>query len=248
MPRPPRYNEIGTYHIINRGVERRDIFLSEQDYDHFLALVSDLCSKYGVIVHTFCLMRNHYHLLIETVTDNLSDAIKHLNVNYSKYFNTTYSRNGHLWQGRFKSFPIIDETQFWTVAKYIERNPIAAAITSSIEGYPHQSYQLIQNPSHPFLHLLESSRIHNMGIREYGEFIDTPLQTEWIKSVYKINRVNKDTTDKIHLERPIATFFDIEGDRNTKIRNAYSYGYNQSDIANFLGLSRMSVNQIIRSK
>lgn len=247
MPRPPRYNQIGIYHVINRGVERRDIFLSEQDFLQFMALLSDLNHKYGTVLHAFCLMNNHYHLLIETVTENLSEALKHLNVNYSKYFNATYNRNGHLWQGRFKSYPILDETQFWTVAKYIERNPIVSGLVDSTESYPYQSYPIVCHASHPFFYLLESSRIHDMGVHQYGEFIDTPLQNEWIKSVYNVHRVNKDTTDKMHLEKPLIAFFDLDGSRNDKIRAAYRYGYTQSAIADFLGLARMSISKILRS-
>jgi len=248
MPRPPRYNEIGIYHVINRGVERRDIFLDQHDYEKFMAYIGDLVTKYGVIIHAYCLMSNHYHLLLETVSDNLSDALKYLNVNYSKYFNQTYQRTGHLWQGRFKSYPIQDETQFWTVAKYIERNPIAAEIVNEINGYPYQSFRTAFQSDHSFNFITEESKILSMGFSEYSEYLDTPLQSEWIKMVYKIHRVNKNTVDKIYLERPISTFFESDRDRDDKIRDAYTYGYTQSDIAEFLSLSRMCINKVIRAK
>lgn len=80
MPRPPRYNEIGIYHVINRGVERRDVFIEQRDYEQFMAYLGDLITKYGVIIHAYCLMSNHYHILLDTVSDNLSDALKYLNV------------------------------------------------------------------------------------------------------------------------------------------------------------------------
>ncbi|ADR34763.1 hypothetical protein Sulku_2103 [Sulfuricurvum kujiense DSM 16994] len=246
MPRPPRYNEIGTYHVINRGVERREVFLDQRDYDQFMAYLGDLVTKYGIQFHAYCLMNNHYHLLLETVSDNLSDALKYLNVNYSKYFNQTYQRTGHLWQGRFKSFPIHDETQFWTVAKYIERNPIAAGIVKNINEYPYHSYQIVSQSSHTFSYIIDQSKIHTMQDSEYSEFIDTPLQNEILKSIYKMHRINKDTTDKKYLHKPISTFFDQKGERNEKIRACYRYGYTQADIADFLGLSRTAINKIIR--
>ncbi len=246
MPRPPRYNEIGIYHIINRGVERRDIFLQQSDYDQFMTLMGDLVTKYGIAIHAFCLMTNHYHILLETVSDNPSEAIKHLNTNYSKYFNQTNQRSGHLWQGRFKSYPIYNETQFWTVAKYIERNPIAAGIVREIEGYLYQSYLIASHSKHSFQYLIEESKIHSMGLREYREYIDAPLQSEWIKLVYKTYRVNKNTANKSHLERSLCSFFDGDGERNDKIRESYQYGYTQSDIAEYLGLSRMMINKIIK--
>lgn len=246
MPRPPRYNETGIYHVINRGVERRDIFLEEGDYSQFMALMGDLVTKYGIMIHAYTLMTNHYHILLETITDNLSDALKYLNVNYSKYFNQTYVRSGHLWQGRFKSYPVHDETQFWTVAKYIERNPVAAGIVKSIEEYPYQSYHTLCNKKHPFHFLTEESKIIDMGLNEYREYIDIPLQNEWLKSVYKTHRVNKETTDKkSYLKRSLSTFFNSDGERNSKIYESYLYGYTQTDIAEYLGVSRMAINKII---
>ncbi|MFA5216693.1 transposase [Sulfuricurvum sp.] len=246
MPRPPRYNETGIYHVINRGVERRNVFIDDADYQKFMSLMADLTDKYGIKIHSFCLMSNHYHILLETLTDNLSEALKHLNVNYSKYFNSVNQRSGHLWQGRFKSFPVFDETQFWTVAKYIERNPIAAGIAAHIENYPYQSYHLMVADNHPFHFLLEESKIVSMGLSDYREFMDTPLQNEWLKSVYKVHRTNKNVSKQV-LEHSLASFFEVEGERNDKIRQSYRYGYTHSDIAKYLDISRMTVNKIVNN-
>jgi putative transposase len=248
MPRPPRLNESGTYHVINRGVERRNVFVEEGDYSQFMIYMGDLVTKYGIKIHAFCLMPNHYHILLETVTDNLSEALKYLNVNYSKYFNNTYQRSGHLWQGRFKSYLILDEIQLWTVAKYIERNPIAANIVASIENYPYQSYTLLRKANHPFYFLIEESHIHSMGISEYREYLDTQLKSESLKSVYKVYRINKDTQNKKHLEHSIASFFDTDTNPNVKIRECYQYGYTKTDIAEFLGLSKMQISRILVEK
>ena len=113
MPRKERYAEAGCYHIINRGVERRDVYLEAEDYSFFLDLMLKFAKDYKIIIHAFCLMTNHYHLLIETKQTNLSKAIQFLNDKYAKYFNKKYARTGHLWQGRYKSYPLFDDAHFY---------------------------------------------------------------------------------------------------------------------------------------
>ena len=124
MPRKQRITEPGFYHVISRGVERRNVFLDEDDFDRFLSILTTEFKVYDVILHSFCLMTNHYHLLIETQQANISDTMKKVNSLYSIYFNKKYKRSGHLWQGRFASYYLYDDVHFWYVAKYCERNPI----------------------------------------------------------------------------------------------------------------------------
>ena len=130
MARKTRITEIGQYHIINRGVERRDIFLEADDYEKFLDLLSQAKEKFHLTIHNFSLMTNHYHILLETSKPNISDAIKYLNSHYSLYFNKKYKRIGHLWQGRFHSYLLYDDTHFWIVAK----------IVKEINHYRYQSF------------------------------------------------------------------------------------------------------------
>ncbi|MEA2020063.1 MAG: transposase [Campylobacterota bacterium] len=97
MARQDRITELGFYHIINRGVEKRKIFLEPDDYDAFLDLISNMIDEFNITIHSFCLMTNHYHIVLQTHKRNISEAIKFLNLNYSKYFNKKYTRVGHLW-------------------------------------------------------------------------------------------------------------------------------------------------------
>jgi len=109
MARLPRIDLAGFHHVINRGVEKRKIFTHPKDFERFLTLLCELCSKYEVTLHSYCLMSNHYHLLIETQQENLSKFMRALNAQYAAYFNRKYKRVGHLWQGRFKSWFVTDE-------------------------------------------------------------------------------------------------------------------------------------------
>src|SRR5450759_1659456 len=93
----------GWYHILNRGIERRKIFTTAEDYRHFLELVGQLPERYRATMHGYVLLPNHYHLLMETPEGNTSAAMHWLNVSYSVWFNRRYGRIGPLFQGRFKS-------------------------------------------------------------------------------------------------------------------------------------------------
>ena len=101
MPRKTRITEAGYYHIINRGVERRNVFLESADYNKFLDLLLDMKRTYDITIHTYCLMTNHYHILLETVEPNISEAIKFLNSFYSVYFNKKYKPKKHLISNSF---------------------------------------------------------------------------------------------------------------------------------------------------
>ena len=87
MPRKPRIEIAGYYHIVNRGVEQRRVFLKEEDYEYFEELMCLYAKSYGITLHNYCLMGNHYHLLIEIQQENLSKFMRQLNMNYAIYFN-----------------------------------------------------------------------------------------------------------------------------------------------------------------
>jgi REP element-mobilizing transposase RayT len=126
----------GLYHVINRGVEKRLVFLDDPDHRKFLRLVDAQKKVFDFKVVAYCLMPNHYHLLVETRFENLSSAIKDLNQFYAQYFNKKYDRVGALWQGRFKSWFVFNEKYLNVLIKYIERNPIKAGLATRIGEYP----------------------------------------------------------------------------------------------------------------
>ena len=164
MPRKERITDAGFYHIINRGVERRNIFIESEDYDKFLIILNEVFKQYKINIHTYCLMTNHYHLLIETTERNISDAMRKFNSKYSIYFNKKYNRSGHLWQGRYASYYLYDDVHFWYVAKYIERNPIKANMVKQIEYYKYQSFFQWKFKSEYF-NLIQNSKIFDMTLK-----------------------------------------------------------------------------------
>ena len=125
MARPLRIQYPGAvYHLTHRGNEKKAIFHNDADRKQFLALLAQSIEIYDVILHSYVLMSNHFHLLAETPHGNLSEFMRHFNITYTSYFNRRYKRSGNLYQGRFKSFLIDKENYLSRVSRYIHLNPV----------------------------------------------------------------------------------------------------------------------------
>ena len=110
MARQLRHNVAGGwYHITARGMGRREIFLDDCDREHFVGLLAGMVGRYGVMLHAYALMGNHYHLLIETPSGNASRALQWLNLSYSMWHKARRSHAGPVFQARFKSIPVDGE-------------------------------------------------------------------------------------------------------------------------------------------
>jgi len=141
MARPLRVEYPGAfYHVINRGNAGEDVFKSLRDREKFLEYLETACSRFSIRIHTYCLMTNHYHLLVETPEANLSRAIQWINVSYAIYFNTKRLRRGHLFQGRFKSLLVDADEYLKHLSRYIHLNPVRAKMVESASQYPWSSY------------------------------------------------------------------------------------------------------------
>ena len=115
----------GWYHITTRGMGRCEIFLEDRDRKHFLELLEELVGRYGVIMHAYVLMDNHYHLLIETPAGNASRALQWLNVSYAVWHNRKHSNSGPLFQARYKSIPVEGQWSWALMCSvYLHLNPV----------------------------------------------------------------------------------------------------------------------------
>ena len=125
MARPLRIDLPGAwYHVMNRVHRGGRLFLQEKDYERFLARLAELPERFGLEVHAFVLLPNHYHLLARTTEANLSHAIRWLNVSYAMGFNRAHRTRGAVFQGRFKSVLIQEEARVSEVARYLHLNPV----------------------------------------------------------------------------------------------------------------------------
>ena len=141
MARPLRITYPGAfYHITSRGNERKEIFKSRADKDKFLFYLESATRRYDAIIHVYCLMSNHYHLLLETPSGNLSQIMRHINGAYTTYFNKKRQRVGHLLQGRFKSILVDMDEYCKELSRYIHLNPIRAKMIDNLKDYRWSSY------------------------------------------------------------------------------------------------------------
>ncbi|NJC87676.1 MAG: hypothetical protein FIB02_03955 [Desulfuromonas sp.] len=143
MSRPLRIEYPGAfYHVTSRGNEQRDIYKSREDRERFLAYLASANERYGAVVHVWCLMSNHYHLLIETPEGNLSQIMRHINGAYTNYFNVKRKRAGHLFQGRYKALLVERDAYALELSRYIHLNPVRARMSPRPEDYSWSSYRM----------------------------------------------------------------------------------------------------------
>jgi putative transposase len=167
MARPLRIEYPGAfYHVMHRGNAGSDIFKSIRDREKFLEYIGKAVERYDIKVHTYCLMTNHYHLLIETPHPNLSQAIKWINVGYVAYFNRKRRRSGHLFQGRFKAVVVDADEYLKSLSRYIHLNPVRARMIEHCKDYPWSSYPVFG------------------GYKKAPEW----LETDWLLSLFGQNR------------------------------------------------------------
>lgn len=137
MPRRPRLELPGVpLHIIHRGVNRAAVFMDEDDFSRYRNLLNEALQAQEIALHAYVLMTNHVHLLLTPPAQGrLSIAMRELGQRYVPAFNRKHRRTGTLWEGRFKSCLVDSERYLLTVHRYIELNPIRAAMTALAEEY-----------------------------------------------------------------------------------------------------------------
>ena len=129
------------YHVIQRGIERKNIFSRDADKDKFLSYLNQTHTSYGAIFHGYALMDNHYHIIIETPRANLSKIMHFLNTSYAVYFNTKTKRVGPLYQGRYKAILVQEDGYLHHLSRYIHLNPVRSNLVKDPIGYPWSSYK-----------------------------------------------------------------------------------------------------------
>ncbi len=141
MARPLRLEFPGAvYHITARGNAQNDTFLNDEDRHLFLACLGEIVTRLSWLCHAYCLMDNHYHLLIETPDGNLSEGMRQLNGVYTQRFNRRHKRVGHLFQGRFKAIVVERDSYLLELCRYVVLNPLRARMVKHIARYPWSSY------------------------------------------------------------------------------------------------------------
>jgi putative transposase len=172
MPRPLRPKiEKGIYHIFNRGNRRTPIFLDDADFERFLQLLKELGRKFGWPFFAYCLMTNHFHLVVETPEGDVSAGMHRVGFLYAQYFNRKYAFDGHVFQGRFKTVVIRSDVQLLAAVRYVLTNPVRAGLTVTAEQWRWSSYRAtvgIRRPP-PFLSVHRVLRYFGTHLHEQQE-------------------------------------------------------------------------------
>jgi putative transposase len=149
MPRTARAFEAGLcYHVLNRGNGRREVFRKDGDYLAFLKAIAHACIEVPMPVLAFCLMPNHFHLAVwPRHGDDLSRWMHWVLNTHVRRYHQHYHSSGHIWQGRFRAFPIEADEHLLTVLRYIERNPVRAELVKRAEQWPWSSARWWGDPA-----------------------------------------------------------------------------------------------------
>ena len=271
MARPIRIEyEGGVYHVTARGNARQDIFADSKDYRTFLMVLAGVVERYRWIVHAYCLMNNHYHLLVETPQANLSQGMRRLNGVYTLKYNRNHNVAGHLFQGRYKAFIVEKDVYLLELSRYIALNPVRAGLVSSPEGWSWSSYGATagMKPHESFLHtdwlltLFSPSKIH--ARTRYISFVKKGLDSEnpfkkarggpivgrqtFAETIQKIID-ESETGEAVRMEkyaaRPSLSRLFEGTDRNEGIYLAvFRWGYKLKEVGNHIGLHYSRVSRI----
>ncbi len=181
MPRPlrPIDNDL-IYHVINRGNNRQDVFHKPEDFGAFLRALEKLKQRKPFELYGYCLLNNHFHLLLRPLETTISRLMQSLLVSHTQRYHKHYCSGGHVWQGRFKSPVIHDDKHLLTVLRYIEANPVRAKIVKRAEDYPYSSYRVhgLGEPNAlidrliPYDQLSPSARVRQ---RQWAQQVHLPL-------------------------------------------------------------------------
>ncbi|WP_432401570.1 transposase [Wukongibacter sp. M2B1] len=205
MPRQRREkSSTGIYHIMMRGIDKREIFIDDEDREIFLSYLFRAKQKSNYKIYGYCLMGNHVHILMKEGNEEIGASIKRITVGYVQFHNDKYLRTGHLFQNRYKSEKVEDDSYLLTVLRYIHQNPLKAGIVDDISYYKWSSYKC-------YIQGLSGKLVDVMMIKEYfedmNEFIEfmnmsnTDKCLEYkVKTKYTDDRLINEISKKYKIE------------------------------------------------
>ena len=274
MSRPLRLEFPGAlYHVTSRGDRREAIYDDDEDRLLFYEVLKEVYTRYRWRIHAYCLMDNHYHLLVETPDSNLSMGMRHLNGVYTQRFNSKQRRVVHVFQGRYKAILVQKDSYLLELSRYIVLNPVRARMVRSAKDWPWSSYRAtvgqIDIPEWLYVDWLLSvySKRRAEAIRYYKQFVaegkGLPSPWEQLKNQIYLGNEHfvKQMQNKLHVKadlseipiaqkravaKPLAYYFTRYKNRNSAILNAYSSGaYSMKEIGEHTGLHYSRVSRII---
>ena len=186
MPRRARSTtSTGIYHVMMRGINHQIIFEDKEDNEFFLDCINRMGFindddgtpiAQGCTYYAYCLMANHFHLLIREREETIAQTIKRIADAYVYYYNRKYRRSGHLFKERFRSEPVNDMDYFTTLLCYIHQNPVKAGIVANVADYPYSSWNEYNGEVFPQARICHVEAVlRRMPFEELNELVNTPL-------------------------------------------------------------------------
>jgi REP element-mobilizing transposase RayT len=277
MARPLRIQtKDALYHVTARGNEKKDIYIDDHDRYFFLKLLEEIVESYELVVYAFCLMGNHYHLLVRTPNANLSRGMRQLNGVYAQHFNKRHDRVGHLFQGRFSAVLIKeeegDEERLLTAARYVVMNPVRAGLASSPEDWRWSSYRGTAGMTKPpsfldpdqILSFFATNRksacqqyiafVRGGGVKESpfsearGGIVIGGKELIEISAARLLGEISDEVPKRERFaDRPCLEEIFRDNERDIGIYKAFrKYGYKLKDIGDFLGLHYSVISRIAK--
>ena len=271
MARPLRLSFPGAvYHVTSRGNARHDIVADDRDRSQWLSLLAHVVDRYGWLCHAYCLMDNHYHLVIETPKPNLSIGMRQLNGRYTQAYNRRHEQVGHVFQGRFTAILVEKDAHLLELCRYVVLNPVRAKIVSHPRLWMWSSYRATVGETKAPGWLTTDWILSQFGQRggpaqaRYRTFVaegrggpapweqltgQIYLGSEKFVAQHQPNRVIRDIPRRqTQAQRPsLETLFERKGDLEKTIHQAYrQYGYRLADIADHLGVHAATVSRRLK--
>lgn len=257
------------YHVFSRGNNKNAIFVDNKDYNVFLKQLFEVKSEKDFSLYAYCLMPNHFHLLIETVQEPLSRIMQKLLTLYGIYFNSTYDRSGHVFQGRYKAVICQKEEYLFKLLQYIHLNPLRAGLTKDINGYKWSSHLIcsgkINNKNLSLEKLFQRMDCRSIteGRKTYNNLINEHINEETINSFdIKFNKILlqynystlHDILEKILIGTKISKNDILSKSQNREVNKArkefsfeaVNHGYTLKEIADFINRDASVVCKYVR--
>jgi REP element-mobilizing transposase RayT len=274
MARPLRIElSGGLYHVTSRGDRREDIYLNDADRINWLTLFGQVCKRFNWVCHAYCLMDNHYHIVVETIEGNLSKGMRQLNGVYTQTFNRLHNRVGHVYQGRYKAILVEKDSYLLGLSRYVVLNPVRAGMVKNVEQWPWSSFPvMIGKSTRPeWLQtdwiLGQFGKRRKQAIATFRDFVDAGVglpsiwndlrgqiylgKGEFVNKMQQHVQSDKDIGEipraqRREQARPLA-YYSSFGDRNAGIAAAYQTGdYTMKAIADEFGVHYATVSRVVK--
>ncbi|MDY6905825.1 MAG: transposase [Thermodesulfobacteriota bacterium] len=175
------------YHVMNRGRRAEEIFADKRDYQGFVDLLKETTEMWGIRIAAYCLMPNHYHLLVQTPHANLSRSMRHINGIYTQRYNRSHESDGQLFRGRYKSIVVEEDSYLLQIVRYIHKNPVKAGIVESPGDYPWSSH----------IAYVSSAQKWNWVYRQFLLSMLTPNKHAGVKAYKAFMKATDDGVDNV---------------------------------------------------